>query len=36
MKDINETTDIRVEWDVVKKGTSISGLIFVFEKEIFS
>ena len=36
IKDINETTDIRVEWDVVKKGTSISGLIFVFEKEIFS
>jgi plasmid replication initiation protein len=32
MKDINETTDIRVEWDVVKKGSRISGLLFVFEK----
>jgi plasmid replication initiation protein len=30
--DINQTTDIRVEWDVVKKGSRISGLIFVFEK----
>jgi plasmid replication initiation protein len=32
MKDINETTDIRVEWDVVKKGSRISGLLFIFEK----
>lgn len=32
MKDINETTNIRVEWDVVKKGSRISGLLFVFEK----
>jgi plasmid replication initiation protein len=32
MMDINETTDIKVEWDVVKKGSRISGLIFVFEK----
>ncbi|MBV8802950.1 MAG: replication initiation protein [Gammaproteobacteria bacterium] len=32
MKDINETTDIRVEWDVIKKGSRISGLMFVFEK----
>lgn len=32
IKDINETTDIRVEWDVVKKGSRISGLLFVFEK----
>lgn len=32
MKEINETTDIRVEWDVVKKGSRISGLLFVFEK----
>lgn len=31
--EINEKTDIRVEWDVIKKGTSISGIIFVFEKE---
>jgi plasmid replication initiation protein len=33
MKDINETTDVRVEWDVVKKGSCISGLLFVFEKD---
>jgi plasmid replication initiation protein len=32
MMDINETTNIKVEWDVVKKGSRISGLIFVFEK----
>jgi plasmid replication initiation protein len=32
MMDINETTDIRVEWDVVKKGSRISELVFVFEK----
>jgi plasmid replication initiation protein len=31
--EINETTDIKVEWDTVKKGSLISGLIFVFEKE---
>lgn len=31
--EINEKTDIKVEWDIVKKGRSISGIIFVFEKE---
>jgi plasmid replication initiation protein len=33
VKDINETTDIKVEWDVVKKGNRILGLLFIFEKE---
>jgi len=31
--EINEKTDIKVEWDIVKKGRHISGIIFVFEKE---
>lgn len=30
--DVNQTTDIRVEWDVVKKGSRILGLLFIFEK----
>jgi plasmid replication initiation protein len=29
--DINNTTDLAVEWDVVKKGRDITGLMFVFQ-----
>lgn len=31
MIDINATTNLRVEWDVMKKGRIITGLIFVFQ-----
>ena len=30
---INQSTDLNVDWDVVKKGKIITGLIFVFEKK---
>jgi len=30
--DINASTNLIVEWDVVKKGRAITGLIFVFQK----
>src|SRR6185312_12312842 len=29
--DINEKTNLTVEWDVMKKGRTITGLIFVFQ-----
>lgn len=29
--DINEKTNLTVEWDIIKKGRSITGLIFVFQ-----
>lgn len=32
IKNINESTNLIVEWDVVKKGRVITGLIFVFQK----
>ena len=28
---INERTNLRVEWDIMKKGRTITGLIFVFQ-----
>lgn len=30
--DINASTNLTVEWDVVKKGRVITGLIFIFQK----
>jgi plasmid replication initiation protein len=32
IKNINESTNLIVEWDVVKKGRVITGLMFVFQK----
>jgi plasmid replication initiation protein len=29
--DINRTTNLTVEWDVIKKGRTITGLMFVFQ-----
>lgn len=31
--DINEKTNLIVEWDVMKKGKNITGLIFVFQEK---
>lgn len=33
INEINQTTDIKVEWDSVKKGVRIVGLLFVFAKD---
>jgi plasmid replication initiation protein len=33
MQEINETTDLKVEWDYIKKGSKITSLFFIFEKE---
>ena len=33
MVEINTKTNLRVEWDVMKKGKTITGLIFVFLKD---
>jgi len=32
MVDINEKTNLTVEWDITKKGRTITGLIFVFQE----
>lgn len=32
VNDINNSTDLIVEWDVVKKGKTITGLSFIFRK----
>lgn len=32
IKNINESTNLNVDWDVVKNGRVITGLIFVFQK----
>ena len=32
IENINKTTSIVVDWDVVKKGRTITGLMFIFEK----
>lgn len=32
MVDINEKTNLTVEWDITKKGKTITGLIFVFQE----
>lgn len=32
IKDINEKTDLCVDWDVLKKGCVITGILFVFQK----
>jgi plasmid replication initiation protein len=32
--EINKHTDLVVEWDVKKKGRTITGLVFIFEKKI--
>lgn len=34
IKDINNNTDLFVDWDVSKKGRLIKGLVFIFEKKI--
>jgi len=33
IKDINETTNITVDWDVIKKGKVIIGLVFIFQEK---
>lgn len=33
INEINSTTDLCVDWDVVKKGRTITGLVFVFQKK---
>jgi plasmid replication initiation protein len=33
MLEINATTNLTVEWDVVKKGRTITGLMFVFQED---
>lgn len=30
--EINKSTDLSVEWDVIKKGRTITGIMFVFQK----
>lgn len=32
IKEINESTDLTVDWDIVKKGRVITGLMFAFQK----
>lgn len=32
IKNINESTDLTVDWDVIKTGRSITGLVFLFQK----
>ena len=34
IKDINNNTDLFVDWDINKKGRLIKGLVFIFEKKI--
>lgn len=33
IKNINESTDLAVDWDVVKKGKVITGLMFIFQEK---
>lgn len=34
IKNINESTNLTVEWDVMKKGCRITGLMFVFQENL--
>lgn len=33
ISEIRRLTDLRIEWDIIKTGRSVTGLIFVFEKK---
>ena len=34
INDINKSTNLSIEWDIVKKGKVITGLIFIFQENV--